>query len=478
MANHSNSEKYDAVVIGSGPNGLAAAITIAKAGRSVLVLESKPVWGGGLRSQELTLPGFLHDVCASIHPLAVVSPFFRTLNLQKYGLEWIFPQLPLAHPLDDQPPVLLYSSLELTADGMGTDRDNYLKLFAPLVKDWENLIAELLKPLGLPRHPLLMMKFGPKAMSSAIHLANHSFKGERARAIFAGNSAHSVLPLDSWSTAGFGLMLAIMANAIGWPIVAGGSQKLADALVACLRSYGGEIQTNVEITSLNNIPSARSVLFDLVPKNIAKISGSAFPADYRHRLETHEQGPGVFKLDWALNAPIPWRDADCPSAGTVHVGGSLQEIAAAERSVWEGRPARKPFVLVTQPTLFDPGRAPSGKHIGWAYCHVPNDCTEDMTGRIENQIERFAPGFQSTIIKRHKMFPSDLQAHNANYIGGDIVGGAQGFLRLFVKPLGSLSAYSTPVPNYFICSSSMPPGAGVHGMCGHLAAKLALKKIG
>jgi phytoene dehydrogenase-like protein len=469
--------EYDAVVVGSGPNGFAAAITIAQAGQSVLLLEAKDTIGGGTRTQELTLPGFRHDVCSAIHPLALTSPFFRSLDLGAHGLEWIHPPVPLAHPLDDGSAVLLERSLEATAEGLRQDADRYRRLIGPAVRDWDELIPELLKPLGIPRNPFPLLRFGARAMRSAVGLARSWFKRGRAQALFAGNSAHAIFPLQHPSSAGFGLMLSMSAHAVGWPIAQGGSQAIAASLASYLLSLGGTIKVGAPVSSMTDLPTTRALLFDVTPMQLARIAGSTFPSDYLQRLQRHRYGSGVFKVDWALNGPIPWRDPRCSQAGTLHLGGTLDEIAAAELDVWRGVLPEKPFVLLSQPSLFDSSRAPDGMHTAWGYCHVPNGCTVDMTSRIEDQLERFAPGFRSHVLARHTMSPAEMEVYNANYIGGDIAGGVQSFRQLFVRPLGRWGAYSTPVKGLYICSSSMPPGGGVHGMCGHLAAKLALKEV-
>jgi len=470
--------EYDAVVVGSGPNGLAAAITIAQMGCSVLLLEARETIGGGTRTRELTLPGYHHDVCSAIHPLALASPFFRSLDLgTTHGLEWIDPPIPLAHPLDDGSAVLLQRSLDATAEGLGRDGNAYRRLVGPAVQDWDKLVRDLLKPLGLPRYPLALLRFGPRAVRSAVGLAGTWFKGEQAKALFAGNSCHSILPLEHWSTAAFGLMLSMLGHAVGWPIVRGGSQAIADALASYLISLGGTINVEAPVSSFDDLPKARAFLFDVSPRQLARIAGSRFPVDYRKRLESYRYGPGVFKVDWALDGAIPWRDPACSQAGTVHLGGTIQEITSAELDVWRGVPPEKPFVLLSQPSLFDWSRAPEGMHTAWAYCHVPNGCSVDMTQRIEAQIERFAPGFRQRILAKHVMSPADIEEYNPNYVGGDIVGGVQSFRELFVRPLGQWRAYATPVKGIYICSSSMPPGGGVHGMCGYLAARKALREI-
>jgi phytoene dehydrogenase-like protein len=468
---------YDAVVVGSGPNGLAAAITVAQAGRSVLVLEAKDTIGGGTRTEELTLPGFRHDVCSAIHPLALTSPFLRSLDLAEHGLEWIHPPIPVAHPLDDGPAVLLERSLDATAQALDQDADSYHRLIGPLVREWNKIVPELLKPIGIPRNPLPLLRFGNRAIRSATGLAKSWFKGIRAQALIAGNSAHAIFPLQHLSSAGFGLMLCMAAHSVGWPIAKGGSQGIADALASYLGSLGGEIKVGTPVSDLSDLPKTHIVLFDVTPRQLAQIAGSVFPSDYLGRLKRHRYGSGVFKIDWALDAPIPWIDSRCLQAGTVHLGGTLEEVAAAELDVWRGVIPEKPFVLLSQPSLFDSSRTPQGMHTAWGYCHVPNGCTVDMTQRIESQVERFAPGFQSRILARHTMSPLEMEAYNANYVGGDIMGGMQSFQRLFFRPLGRWRAYSTPARDLYVCSSSMPPGGGVHGMCGHLAAKLALKEV-
>lgn len=468
---------YDAVVVGAGPNGLAAAITIAAYGRSVLVLEAGDTVGGGIRTKELTLPGFQHDVCAAIHPLAQASPFFRSVDLTPYGLEWIQPPVPLAHPLDHEPAVLLERSLDATAGDLGQDAESYRRLIGPGVRDWHALVPELLRPLAFPRHPLMLARFGRHAMRSAYGLATARFSGTRARALFAGNAAHAIFPLEHLSSAGFGLMLAMSGHVVGWPLARGGSQAIADALSAHLVSLGGTVELGVTVSSMKDIPRAKAILFDITPRQMADIGGIAFPGNYVERLRAHRYGSGVFKVDWALDSPIPWKDRRCLLAGTLHLGGTLEEIAAAERQVWQGQLPERPFVLLSQPTLFDASRAPDGLHTAWAYCHVPNGCAADMKDKIEAQIERFAPGFKDCIIAAHTMGPSRMQAYNANYVGGDIAGGVQSFQQLFVRPLGRWQPYTTPLRGVYLCSSSMPPGAGVHGMCGHLAAQRALDEM-
>jgi phytoene dehydrogenase-like protein len=468
---------YDAVVVGSGPNGLAAAINLARKGHSVHVFEAASTPGGGTRTAELTLPGFQHDVCSAVHPLGIGSPFFRTLPLDQHGLRWIQPPLALAHPFDDGSAAFLDRSLELTARSLGPDAGVYVDLLRPYLDDAEDLLRGALGPLRIPRHPLLMARLGLVATQSAVGFARRQFQGERARAIFGGMSAHSMLPLESPPTATFGIMLALLAHAAGWPIAAGGSQRIADALVSLLKSLGGEITTDCPVTSLDDLPSSDAVIFDVTPRQVLSISGDRFPTGYRRQLAHFRYGPGVFKIDLALDGPIPWRAELCRSAGTVHLGGTLAEIAFAEREVARGRHPERPFVLVAQQSLFDPSRAPAGKQTVWAYCHVPSGSTFDMTERIEAQIERFAPGFRDRILARHVMSPKALQNYNANYVGGDINGGLQDLRQLFTRPAARINPYTTPDSRLFIGSSSTPPGGGVHGMCGYYAAQSVLRRL-
>jgi phytoene dehydrogenase-like protein len=472
-----SNSRYDAVIVGSGPNGLAAAITFARAGRSVLVIEAADTIGGGCRSAELTLPGFTHDVCSAIQPLAVSSPFFRSLPLADYGVEWIYPDAAFAHPLDDGSAAIVERSVEATAERLGADGAAYRRLMSPLVEKWDKLSDDLLGPLPLPPHHFLpLIGFGLRAVWPARALAKTLFRGEATRALFAGVSAHSILPLDSWITSAFGLVLGASAHAVGWPMARGGSQKIADAMAAYLRSLGGEIITGWRVESLRELPAARATLFDVTPRQLLRIAGDRLPPGYRRQLDAYRYGPGVFKLDFALDGPIPWKTSDCARAATVHLGGSLDEVAESERLVWRGKHPEKPFVLLVQHSLFDDSRAPAGKHTCWAYCHVPNGSTVDMTARIEAQIERFAPGFRDLILARSVKSPAALESYNANYIGGDINGGVQDLCQLYTRPTFRQPPYATPVGGLYICSSSTPPGGGVHGMCGYHAAMLALKR--
>ncbi|MDP8951539.1 MAG: NAD(P)/FAD-dependent oxidoreductase [Actinomycetota bacterium] len=465
---------YDAVVVGSGPNGLAAAVELARNGRSVAVLEAEETVGGGTRSAELTLPGYVHDVGSAIHPLGYGSPFFSTLPLEEHDLEWVHPPAPLAHPFDDGTAAILERSVEETAVALGPDAAAYRRLMRPIARDWNRLVGSLLGPLRLPRHPFALAGFGLRAVRSARGLAEGLFEGEKARGLFAGNAAHSFLPMEQPPSAAFGLVLGALGHAVGWPFPRGGSQKIADALVSYLRSLGGEVYTGIRVGSVEEVPRTRTVLFDVTPRQLLKIAGERFPGRYRRALERYRYGPGVFKVDFALDGPIPWRDKACERAGTVHVGGRLEEISVGEASVSRGEHPERPFVLLAQHSLFDASRAPEGKHTVWAYCHVPNGSTFDMTGRIEAQIERYAPGFKGRILARSRMGPADLQRINANHVGGDINGGFMDFRQLLARPAARLTPYSTPARGIYICSSSTPPGGGVHGMCGYFAARAAL----
>ncbi|MGH8545936.1 MAG: phytoene desaturase family protein [Gammaproteobacteria bacterium] len=468
-------ERYDAVVVGAGPNGLAAAITVAQAGRSVALYEASDYVGGGVCSAEVTLPGFVHDLCSSVYPLAIGSPFFRSLPLAQSGLEWIQSPAALAHPLDDGTALIVERSVKATALRLGPDAAAYRKLIAPLVARWDSLSVDVLAPPRLPRHPLQLACFGLSAVQPARRFAGRHFAGAATQALFAGLAAHSMLPLESWGSAAFGLVLGVTAHALGWPIVRGGAQKLADALTAHLRSLGSDVFLNHPVDTLDELPSSRVVICDVTPRQLIKIARQRLPSDYRDKLKRFRYGMGAFKIDWALSAGVPWRAAECRQAATVHLGASLSEIALSERMAWGGFQANSPFVLVVQPSLFDDARAPAGKHTLWAYCHVPNGSGFDMTERIEAQIERFAPGFRDTILGRCVAPPAELERRNANLVGGDINGGAPILSQLFFRPTRRL--YATPARGLYLCSSSTPPGGGVHGMCGHFAARKALRQM-
>ncbi|HEX7472801.1 MAG TPA: NAD(P)/FAD-dependent oxidoreductase [Candidatus Limnocylindrales bacterium] len=466
----------DAVVVGSGPNGLAAAITLARAGRSVVVYEAAATPGGGLRSAELTLPGYRHDPCSAIHPTALASPFLRSIDLAARGVTFVHPDVPVAHPLDGGRAGILHRSVETTAAGLGTDGRAWRRTFGRLAAEIDRLAPEILGPVvHAPRHPLALARFGLPALRSAVGLARSCFGGEAAQGLFAGLAGHSMLPLERPLSASFGLALGVFAHGLGWPMVAGGSGILAEALVAELRSLGGVVVTGRRIGRLDELPAAKAILFATSPRTMLEICGDRLPAGYRRRLERYRYGSGVFKIDWALSAPIPWTNPAVRGAGTVHVGGTLAEVAAAEAEVGAGRHAERPFVLVVQQSRFDPSRAPAGHHTAWAYCHVPSGSTLDMTARIEAQVERFAPGFVDLVLARATRNAVEMAAYDENYVGGDINVGVQDWRQLIFRPVPSLDPYATPARGIYLCSSATPPGGGVHGMCGHLAARSALR---
>jgi phytoene dehydrogenase-like protein len=467
----------DAVVVGSGPNGLAAAIALARAGASVRVLEARDQIGGGIRTAALTLPGFAHDVCSGCHPLGVLSPWFRSLPLGEHGLRWIHPPASVAHPLDGEPAVLLRRSLRETASELGEDTRAYERLLAPFLRQPHELLADLLGPLRIPKHPIRMARFGLPGLLPAASALRGRFRGERARAVLAGCAAHAILPLERPLTMAVAMIFALTAHVEDWPVAAGGSQAIGQALASYLRTLGGRIETGRYVRSLADLPPARVVLFDTSPAQLADIGESILPTGYVRRLRRYRYGPGVFKVDWALDGPIPWRDPRCLEASTVHLGGTLDEIAAAEAAVWRGEHPERPFVLVVQQSEFDDTRAPAGKHTGYAYCHVPPGSTVDLTDVVERQVERFAPGFRDRILACHTMRTADLQHENPNYVGGAITGGVTDLWQFFTRPVARLDPYSTPNPRLFICSASTPPGGGVHGMCGYFAALSALRRL-
>ncbi len=483
MSQHSaapTSKSYDATVIGSGPNGLAAAILLAQAGQHTLLIEAAPTVGGGMRTAELTLPGFRHDICSAVHPTAQISPFFRSLNLEKFGLTWSHPEIPLAHPLEDGGAAVLHRDLVQTAAELPADDGRaYRRLFAPLTADLPALAEDLLTtPLHFPKHPFRLARFGLPALRSAVALAKSRFHSAEAQALIAGNAAHSILPLETSGTAAIGLVLAAAGHAVGWPVARGGSQAIADALAAQFRALGGEIITDWKVTNRAELPASRVTLFDTNPHRMVEICQDTLPLSYHRKLRSYRYGPAVFKMDLALSAPIPWKNAACRLAGTVHVGGTLEEIAHSERACWESRLAEKPYVLVAQASVCDATRAPVGQHTCWAYCHVPHGFAGDASASILSQIERFAPGFRDTILASHTMNPVQLEAYNANYRGGDIIGGMQDLWQIIKRPVFSFSPWSTPACDVFLCSSSTPPGGGVHGMSGWHAARLALRRLG
>jgi phytoene dehydrogenase-like protein len=467
--------KRKACVIGAGPNGLAAAIVLAQAGLEVEVFEAEPVAGGAVRTMELTLPGFHHDFGSAVHPMAAGSPFFSSLPLRENGLEWIHSPAVLAHPLDDGTAVMLERDLAEAERSLGEDGKAWRSLIKPFVDRWPELASEVLGPINLlPRHPFLMASFGLSGVRSARSLAQR-FRSERTRALFAGFAAHSFLSLDEPLSAAFGLLMAIPGHTVGWPIPRGGSQSLTNALCSYLSKLGGSVKTSTRIERLSDLPSYDLLLCDIGPRQLARIAGDRLSQTYKRQLENYRYGAGVFKVDYALASPVPWKAKECLRAATVHIGGTFDEIGASEKSVREGREPERPFILLAQPTLCDPSRAPEGKNIAWAYCHVPNGSKVDMLPRIENQIERFAPGFRSTVLARRVFSPVDLEGMDANLVGGDIAGGAMSIRQLLFRP--TRRHYATSAKDIYICSASTPPGGAVHGMCGFHAAKMALARM-
>jgi len=467
----------DAVVVGSGPNGLAAAIVLQQRGLSVLLLEAKQTIGGGMRSEELTLPGFVHDVCSAVHPMAVLSPFFNTLPLEEHGLTYIYPPVAAAHPFDGGGAALLGGTVEETGRALGKDEEAYRLLIGGLVKDWPQIGGDIMGPLPFwSRHPFKMARFGWHALSAATALAER-WHTKEARGLWAGMAAHSMLPLTRPTSSAIGLILMTAAHLKGWPVARGGSGAIARALSSYFVSLGGKIETGVEVRSLAQLPSSRAVLLDMTPRQLLGLGGHRWSALYKGQLERYRYGPGVFKIDWALDAPIPFAAPGCRNAGTVHLGGELEEIERAEAAIWKGGSSEKPFVLLAQQSIFDPSRAPAGKQVAWGYCHVPAGSTEDMTSRIEAQVERFAPGFRDRILARHTMNSVAMETYNGNYIGGDIGGGVVDMRQLFTRPALRWSPYRTSEKGIYICSSSTPPAGGVHGMCGFHAAQRALRDV-
>ena len=470
-----STSKYDAIIVGSGPNGLAAAIRLAMEGLSVKIYESSGTVGGGMRTGELIEPGYRHDICSAIHPMAASSPFMKNLPLSKHGLEWIQPEFAAAHPLDNEETAILSTDLFDTAYRLGHDESTYKSIVSPLVENWESLTNDFLGPLRFPKKPFQLAAFGLKGLQPASLYQRH-FKTERAKALFAGMAAHSILPLQSIATTAIGLVFFGAAHTGGWPLPKGGSQSIADAMASYFKSLGGEIETDFTVSNLGQLPASKAVLFDLTPRQVANIVGDRFPTSYQNKLKKFRYGSGAFKIDYILSEPVPWKDPECKKAGTVHLGGTFREIAESEKEMDNGDHSENPFVLIAQQSLFDDTRTPNEKHTLWAYCHVPNGSTVNMTTPIENQIERFAPGFRDTIVAKRVMNTKDLHNYNANYIGGDINGGRQDITQLFTRPVSLYQPYATPAKGIYFCSSSTPPGGGVHGMCGFHAANLALKK--
>lgn len=472
----SSRARRDVIVVGAGPNGLAAAVALARAGLSVLVVEARSEAGGGARTSELTLPGFHHDVCSTVHPLGLASPFFRSLELERHGLEWVHPLAPLAHVLDDGTAVTLERSIDRTAAQLGADGDDYRELLTPFAERFEPLLEMILGPLRAPSMPALYARFGLRALRSMRGLGAR-FDHAPARALLGGIAAHAMVPLGSPATASFALVLAAAGHAVGWPLARGGSRAIVDALLACFREAGGELEVDRPIARLAELPSARAYVLDVTPSQLLAIAGERLPPSYAARLARFRYGPGVFKMDWALSGPVPWRDPACARAATVHLSGDLAEVSGAEACVHAGELPARPFVLFVQPSLFDPTRAPPGRHIAWAYCHVPHGSTVDASEAIEAHVERFAPGFRDLVLGRATMSAAEMERYNPNYVGGDINGGISDLTQLFFRPVARLDPYSTPASDLFLCSSSTPPGGGVHGMCGYWAARSVLAKV-
>lgn len=469
------SKQFDAIITGSGSNGIAAAISLQQKGLKTAIFEQASTPGGSTRTEELSIAGYKHDVGSAILPMGYASPFLRSLPLTTYGLEWVFPDIPYAHPFSDGTALACYQDIQQTAKQLGEDEDAYINLFTPIVRNWDKLENNLLGPLGFPDHPIDFLKFGLKAIPSARLLANHYFKNDKTKTFFYGSAAHSTLPLTNVASASFGLVLTTMAHTYGWPFPKGGAQNFTNALLDHYKSLGGELYLNHCITHLEELPPAKAYLFDVTPKQLLNIKGFNFSGLYRSRMSNYNYGAGVFKMDWALSEPIPFTNEKCRRAGTVHIGFSPEEIEESEKNIHQKNMTNTPYVLVAQHSNFDTSRAPEGKYTAWAYCHVPNGSIRDFTEIIENQIERAAPGFKDTILARATMNTVQMEQWNPNIIGGDINGGKQDITQLFTRPIAKLSPYSTPDPRVYLCSSSTPPGGGVHGMCGYNAAKKVMQ---
>jgi len=469
--------KYDAIIVGSGPNGFASAITLQRAGLSVLLIDEKNILGGGVRSAELTLPGFIHDVCSSVYPLGEDSPVFKSFHLEKFGLEYLKPEFAVAHPFDDGSAIAIQKSIENTAAQLGKDAGNYKKVYSTLVKDWPSIRSAFVGPLHLSGYSNTKAKFASYAITPGSYFAKHQFGTEEAQALFAGMAAHSMLPLNKLTSSSIGIVLNTVAHINSWPLPKGGAQEITNALAACFKKSGGEIQTGNRVTSLQQLPPSKIVMLDVTPNQLLSIAGDQFSNLYKWQLRKYKYGAGIFKIDWALSQPVPFTNDKCRKASTIHIGGSFEEIYDSEEIVSQNKIADKPFVLFVQPGVVDSSRAPEGKQTAWAYCHVPNGSISDMTEAIEKQVERFAPGFRDCILARHIMNTQNVEAYNPNYIGGDINGGAATINQLFTRPVLRLSPYRTSAKGIYICSSSTPPGGGVHGICGYYAARRALKDV-
>jgi phytoene dehydrogenase-like protein len=468
----------DAIVVGSGPNGLTAAVTLAQAGLQVHVFEAADRAGGGTRTEELTLPGFRHDVCSAVHPFGVGSPALAALPLTDHGLEWLHPDLALAHPLLDGSAAVLARSVDETVASLGRDERAWRRLVGPFLGRWSELAADILRPIamGVPRHPVLLARFGLRAVWP-VELAARAFREERTRMLLAGIAGHAIVPPGLPLTTSVGLMLALAAHEVGWPVARGGSQAIADSLISCLESLGGVVETGALVRTLDQLPAARAYLFDVMPRDLAAIAGERLPDRYLAQLGRYRHGPAVFKVDYALADAVPWKAEECRRAATVHVGASLAEIGGALTAVASGRPPDPPFLVVAQPTLVDHTRAPEGRHVLWAYGHVPRGWHGDLTAAIDDQIERFAPGFRDLVLARSSWGPPQLEAHNRSMIDGDIAGGLFQGRQVLFRPVVARVPYATPDPAIFLCSAATPPGPGVHGMAGHLAAKVALRRV-